>query len=666
MAPALTQALWRAIGVGILVLPLLAIPRWVGAPDRGPDWGMHAWAWLIGILVVTVAGALVGRLARTVQWRAPEWPAWGDTVLVGGLAVLLTGAAAYTMRVAFAANPHLIDEVAQLFQARVFSSGSVAAPAPQPPEFFLFANTWITGAGWVSQFPPAHSIALAIGMVLRAEWLVNPLLGGGGVVLVYVTTRGMFDAPTARIAAFLWAASAWVLFMSATYMNHALSVTLVLGAWACVFAPAPGVRHYLGAGLLLGAALATRPLDAVAGALPLLVYLGLARRPRAVAGLAVGGLPLVLALGYYNWRLFGGPLDLGYTLLWGEAHQLGFHLDPWGRPYTPLIGLANVVSAIRRLHIYLFEWPVPALLLLGMWAVLARRRELNDLPLALGVVAGPALYFLYWHSGFYPGPRFYYIAAPFLIIATARAVRWLWLAARGHPDPRIRWDAAVVGASVLVLAWGWVDLLPRRFRVYQTGLPAALKQHPERALARAGVDRALVLVPESWGARIITDLWALGAPPGLVERVYHRLDACELHLLAMQARSEQLPAEAVIARLERRYAAADAQAPLVGGSRDPTLRLWPTRQLAAECVAELEHDRAGFTLYGNLAWRNPVGLHSGIVFARDRNERNPLLLGRYAGWEVWRFAPPVGDPDGVPTLSRLGRAEELLEPAELP
>ncbi len=647
-----TQVLWRGIGVALLILPLFSIPRWVGGPDPGPDWSVHVWAWVVGAVAVVAAGLLVGRLMRGLTPWALAWPAWGDRALVGGLAVLLTAAAGYTMRVAFASNPHLVDEVAQLFQARIFASGRLAAPPPQLPEFFLFTHTWITQAGWVSQFPPAHSLALAVGMLFRAEWLVNPVLGGAGVVLVYLVTRGMFDSATARLAAVLWAVSAWVLFMSATYMNHALAVALVLGAWACVWARG-GKRtaRFVAAGMLLGAAAATRPLDAVAGAVPLLVQLLLNRKVRELGLMFLGGLPVVLALGYYNWRLFGGPLDFGYTALWGEGHRLGFHSDAWGYEYTPLVGLGNMVAAIRRLHIYLFEWPIPALVPLGLWALLARRREAGDLALGLGVIAGPALYFFYWHSGFYPGPRFYYIAAPFLVVGTARALRWAWLAARSRPVARFRWDAALATLCTAVLLWGWVDLLPRRFEVYRDGLPS-LKHHPERDLARQGVQQALVLVPESWGARIITDLWALGAPPGVTERVYRRLDACDLHRFAANARAEGLSPAAVIDGLEQRYAAAAEPAPLVPGSRDPTLRLWPTRELAPSCAAQLRHDMSGFTLYGSLAWRNPVGLRDGLVFARDRFDRNGELLAGYAGWQVWRFAPPAGDPDAEPRLTR--------------
>jgi len=75
--------------------------------------------------------------------------------------------------------------------------------------------------------------------------------------------------------------------------------------------------------------------------------------------------------------------------------------------------------------------------------------------------------------------------------------------------------------------------------------------------------------------------------------------------------------------------------------------------LAPECRAELERDLDGFTVYGNLAWRNPVMLDRGIIFARDRHERNTELFARYPGWDVWRFAPPPGQPNGLPVLLRV-------------
>src|SRR5205807_7382748 len=91
-------------------------------------------------------------------------------------ALVLVAASAFVAHAAFATNPQLIDGVAQLFQARIFASGRLAAPPPFPSESFLFQLTALTPAGWVSQFPPGQSLLLAVGMLAHVEWLVNPLL----------------------------------------------------------------------------------------------------------------------------------------------------------------------------------------------------------------------------------------------------------------------------------------------------------------------------------------------------------------------------------------------------------------------------------------------------------------------------------------------------------
>jgi len=105
-----------------------------------------------------------------------------------------------------------------------------------------------------------------------------------------------------------------------------------------------------------------------------------------------------------------------------------------------------------------------------------------------------------------------------------------------------------------------------------------------------------------------------------------------------------------LAALIRATPVAVARAP---GSPDETLHLRAGRALDAACQREVRHDEAGFTLFGYLAWRNPIGLHSGIVFARDLYERNDELFARYPGWAIWRWAPPPGEPNVRPALTRL-------------
>jgi hypothetical protein len=646
------------IGAGTIILAVLPIPRWVGAPDPGPDFAIHVQAWALGALVVATGSILVGRAATRFELRPFGWFLRNPGVVVWSLTVALVVGSCFVMWWAFAGNPHSVDEMAQLFHARVFLSGQLTAPPPEPPEAFLFLHTWITPAGWVSQFPPMQAVLLAMGMAVGVEWLVNPLLGGIALILVYLLARGLYGERTAVLCALLWAASAWVLTMSATYMNHAAAAVFALGAWTAALAGRrESAWHFLLSGALLGALLATRPLDAVAATLPIAVWV-LMRRPRGLVWIGLGGLPMVLLLAYFNWRVFGHPLEFGYGALYGQAQRMGFHVDVFGNTFTPTVAVGNLAAAVRRLHIYLFEWPIPAMLPLAVWAILARHRHPSDLPVAIGIVSVPALYFFYWHSGFYPGPRFYYLIAPLLVIGTARAYMCALHGLRRRSFGAVRWDAALVAAGIIVVVWGSVSQVPTRLQAYRTQFLRVLKQHPERDLANAGVDRAVVLVPESWGARIIVDLWTLGVRPGLAERAYRRLDACELHQFANHAREARLdPAQAEERIIELTASAAAPAAP-VKNWPDPTLRLRSPDRLSPECQTALRRDLQGFALYGALAWRNPVGLDHGIVFARDRFEKNDELLARYPGWEVWRYAPPPGEHDAPPVLTRVRQADD--------
>lgn len=652
----LAGGLWLIIGAMLLVLPALPLPGWSEARDQGPLWTPNVVAWGIGLVVVAGAALLAGRLAIHITLPRVPWPEPTPLLTVAGLSVAVTLLAVWVMRWVFASNPQFVDEMAQLFHARVFASGRLAAPAPQPADAFLILNTWITKGGWVSLFPPGETVLLALGLLAGVEWLVNPLLGGLSVGLVYCTARGLYGRRTALAAAFLWATSAWVMFMSGTYTSHVGVVTFSLLAWAMVFGSrTPSRARHAVAGLALAAAAATRPLDAVGAALPVLTCVVVRCRWRTLPWMVLGGLPVMAAWGYVNWRTFGSPLAIGYKAVYGGGFGLGFGVDPWGYRFTPLIALANLVVAVRRLHLYAFEWPIPALLPLAIWAVAARHRSWRDLVSGVGILAAPVLYFFYWHSGFYLGPRFYYFAAPFLIIATARAWRWAWIAARRAPRRWLRFDLALATGALVVMVWGWAGVLPARVREYRRGGTSVLMRHPERELARLGVRQAVVLVPEGWGTRVIARLWGLGVPPAVTERAYYRMDTCGLYELALAAEAGRWPPEEIVRRLESRMLPGQGPPPpaAVPIWPDPTVRLRPGYTPPEVCQVELGRDYASFTLYGHLAWRNQVGLNTGIVFARDLFDRDDLVLARYPGWQVWRYAPPAGSPGAAPVLTRL-------------
>ncbi len=650
-----TRSLWVMIGLALLGLPLVP-PEALGGFDAGPPWTDNVRAWMLGLAVVVAVAIAGGRLLRDVRidiGRLEQHPFLVGSIAAGVFLIV----AGWLHGSVFGAQPHLIDEMAHLFHARILASGSLAAPPPHPAAGFLMMHTWVTDAGWISQYPPGHIALLAAGMVVGLEWMVNPFLGACSVLLIYAVGRGLYGTSTGMWAAVLWTLSAWVLFTSSSYMNHVSAVAFALLAWACVFGPTrPRSGHLAAAGVALAVVATIRPLDAVAAAVPIGLWVFSNRRWPTLGWLGLGVAPVAILWVIFNLGTVGEPFTLGYTLLYDREHGLGFHVDPWGRSYTPAVALANAIAALRRLHVYAFEWPIPAMLPLGLWALLGKKRSQRDLVIAVGILAAPVLYLLYWHSGFFRGPRFYVLGAPFLFIAMARGWQVLRRFLRRKSPGWIRWDTALLIGGLVVVVWGAVGVFPQRVEQYANSL-MVLKENPKATPELAEADSALVLVSTSWGNRLVTDLWALGVKPGLVERGYRRLDTCDLDQLR-RAGLAGASSQNLTRRLEDMLGQSEGVVPLLPDWPDPTVRLRDGGTSDERCADELRRDLEGFTVVEQLLATNDPSLRSGIVFARDLWERNDALVARYQGWDVWRYRPASGSLTGRPVLQPLGGRPE--------
>ena len=106
---------------------------------------------------------------------------------------------------------------------------------------------------------------------------------------------------------------------------------------------------------------------------------------RAGAAL-LGGAPFALFLGWFNQRLFGNPFTLGYLAAFGERHRLGFHMDPWGYPYSFREAVAFTSSDLLSLGVQLLETPFPLTAMVGLYLLMASR-----LPKGVGVLVAWAL-----------------------------------------------------------------------------------------------------------------------------------------------------------------------------------------------------------------------------------------------------------------------------------
>lgn len=658
----------RIIAVTLALLALLPVANLLPGGEEDPAWGERILDWVNGFALCAVAGVLVSYIAYTRDQRRPllepSATARGEAPAVAVpeadwrfmLVVALGAFALYAVssQLVLSGKPLLIDEVVQVLQARWYVDGHLwVAPSPLR-EFFSIMHVVDLGDRVYGQFPAGGPAMLALGSLVGAEWLVGPIAGAVSVAFFARLLDHLEPGETLRWrrgATALFALAPFGVFMFASHMNHATTLAWLLVA--CVAfaettrAPAAWAGWSLVGGFALGMAATIRPLDAVAFALPAAVWLAVraVRRGRsAFMRLVLSGVGVAVplaALLYVNLETTGAPLRFGYDVLWGPNHSIGFHEAPWGPSHTPLRGVELVSIQFTRLSTYLFELPFPAMLLvaLGLWYA----RPLRALDRYLLASAGAIVlgYWAYWHDGYFLGPRFYFVLLPVLVLWSARSVRAL---ETRFGRQSLAWIGTKAG-GIAALALALVSLAAIRIPSYRNGL-TSMRLDVAEASASAGVRDGLVLVRESWGARLLVRMWALGVDRPTAERIYRNVDVCRLEsavstLEASTAR-ETLGASEVVERL---LPLTSDSASVVRSSATPGFyeSVSPFAEWSANCVELRRLDERG---HSHLA---PFLLaRDGNVYARWLPGREREIHALYPNRRLYMLERTGTAPDAPP------------------
>lgn len=412
------------------------------------------------------------------------------------------------------AVPHLEDEHAFFYQAKVFATGLVINPAP--PHYHAFYTPFVIhqdGAVF-SKYPPGYSLLLALGVSLGQPWLVNALAAALGILGTYLLGRDLFGRRTGLLAAGLGALSPMYILLSGTLLSHTTTLALLtFFAWAFLRARRPDEPQRLDfallAGALVGWALISRPFTAMAIGLPfaLLAAWDFIRSPRAYLpvalrmGLAFGLVCSLLPM--YNYAATGSPVTNTYRLWW-PYDSAGF-----GPEYGP--GGHNLDKALLNLRVdfpvfgqtllgwpalfgVALQWPVIALGVLLAW-----RRKAAWALLGLGFALVVA-HLAYWaHSGGLYGPRYYAEGMPFLWILAAHGLVKLtsggWAAQHQWAAQTLR--LRLVQAFLpLAIVWGILFVTFPRFQEAR-GL-YDISRDDLIAIHNYGIENALVFVHDRY------------------------------------------------------------------------------------------------------------------------------------------------------------------------
>jgi 4-amino-4-deoxy-L-arabinose transferase-like glycosyltransferase len=473
---------WTRVIAGALLFVACAahLTRYVDKPQfsvlsYGAQIVATALLWLLNLVnVLLVFAAVPVDAARRVRdwFAALRW----DRAIPWALAAFAFAASLLLGWVALDQVPHIPDELSYLFQAECFARGLYWGDAPPNPAAFKVYLITAENGRWFAVTPPGWPAVLALGSAIGAPWLVNPILGGLAVLLAHALTKRLLGVKAAHLVALLMAVSPWLLYLSASYMTHPVSLVLMLAAWWCLArAREPDARPVplsLLGGACLGWLALVRQLDAVLVAgvfgLWMLGLFGERRAWREIAAFAAGCVAVAALIFPYNAAMTGDPFSFPINayldkLWYPGANRLGFGADvgnptgSWGDldPF-PGHGLRDVLINTNQ-NLYatnweLFGWGIGSLFFAAIHLFFGKKTRLDKL-MIFAIVVLLLGYHLYWFSG---GPdfgaRYWYLMIFPLVVLTVRgihtAVEGLRRGSAGDSAPERM--GGVIGVLVLI------------------------------------------------------------------------------------------------------------------------------------------------------------------------------------------------------------------------
>lgn len=426
----------------------------------------------------------VKRAVSGLAIRLREWFRRGASAAVlAALALSLASAAGagWTSVHIFERLPHLEDEFAYLWQGEIMAEGKAWLPSPPEPRSFLVPFVVDHEGRRFGKYTPGWPAAIALAIEAGDPWLLNPILAGISIWLLFRLGTKVAGPGIGVLAAALAASSPFLYVLAGTLMPHVFSLFLTLAialAWLDLFpgpsrseSSLPPAMLVAVAGLSLGLLALTRPLTAVGVAVPFAIHGGLillrGRRPARLRLMAVALLALGVTalLPLWNAAVAGDPWVNPYTLWW-DYDRIGFGLG-FGRTTTGhslALARLNLRVSLRVGQHDLFGWPFLSWIFLPFGALALRRAR--DAWLIAGLIPGLIVaYGFYWIGTWLFGPRYYFEALPAAAILTAAGIAWLGGWGDAGPGRWKRLRRSATAAVVLVLvALNGAFYLPMRLQ----------------------------------------------------------------------------------------------------------------------------------------------------------------------------------------------------------
>jgi 4-amino-4-deoxy-L-arabinose transferase-like glycosyltransferase len=385
----------------------------------------------------------------------------------------------------FERMPHLEDEMAYVWQAQVMARGQIMVPSPPNPKSFLYPFVVDYRGQRFGKYPLGWPALLSIGVRLGQRDLVNPLLAGLGLWLIYCLGKRTFGETVGLLAGVLTLTSPFFLVNSASLLSHPFGLVLSAAfalAWLEAFGDPLSSRPWLPtllAALALGMLVLTRPLTAVAVAVPFAIhglYLlvkgdwSVRRRLSAFVGIV-----LLLSSLHFAWQyaVTGDPLLNPYTLWW-PYDRVGFGpgIGPLPEGNTLHQAWINTRFSLKVGNWDVFGWPMLSFIFIPVGLVALLRYPVKRVENILLSSVFPCLviiYLAYWVGASLYGPRYFYEGLYSVVLLSAAGIALLagWPVRPGQPWPartqrqRLR-SLSVFGFLTALILFNLAFYLPPR------------------------------------------------------------------------------------------------------------------------------------------------------------------------------------------------------------
>jgi 4-amino-4-deoxy-L-arabinose transferase-like glycosyltransferase len=438
------------------------------------------------------------------------------------LSLLAIGVSWLVSERVYEAMPHLEDEIAYVWQARLIASGQLTIPSPEFSKSFMVPFVVDYEGQRFGKYPLGWPVLLGIGEFLDIRQWVNPLLAGLAVWFIYRLGKRVFGEQVGILGTFLTVSSPFFLLNTGSLLSHPMGLLLATAFtlfWLDLFgSSSQNSGRYewvklITAGLTLGLLVLSRPFSAVAVALPFAAH-GMwllwredwdVRRRLIALGVLVASLSSL----HFVWQaaVTGDPLLNPYTLWW-EYDKVGFGPGV-GRAdggHTLRLAWLNMRYSLAAGYSDLFGWPQLSWIALP-FGLLAIRNNRHGWLVAAIFPALLVLHMGYWVGSWLFGPRYYFEGMQSLVLISAAGIACLagWGTHPIHPGGRFHgllrlrpW--IVAGVLAVFVGYNLFGYLPDRLQgmvnLYEIG---RYRQQPFLSAEAEAMTPALIIVDaERW------------------------------------------------------------------------------------------------------------------------------------------------------------------------